>query len=165
MRAIVYESSTGFTEQYARLLESKIHLPCYPVDQAEHALSEDENIIFLTWVEDGKLQKLKEVNKRFTIDAIGAVGMMKPDEMQRLTLRSENRIKDTVPLFQLVGGIHPEMLTGKEGKKIAKLAKAMEKTGLDTAEEEAILEVLLKGGSLVDVDRLADLVDYYYQQY
>ena len=165
MRAIVYESNTGFTEQYARLLEKKIYLPCYPVDQAEHALAEKETIIFLTWVEDGKLQKLKEVSKRYQIEAIGAVGMMKPEEERRLALLSDNRIKGDIPLFQLVGGIHPERLAGKEGKKIAKMAKQIEKTGLDTAEEEAILEVLLKGGDLVDVDRLADLVDYYYQQY
>lgn len=165
MRAIVYESNTGFTEQYARLLEKKIHLPCYPVDQAEHALQKGEYIIFLTWVEDGKLQKWKEVNKHYDVGAICAVGMRKPTEETRLQLRKDNKIKDTVPLYQLVGGVHPEMMIGREGKKIAKLAKELEKNGLNTAEDEAILDVLLKGGNLVDVDRLADMIDYYYQQY
>ena len=165
MKTIVYESNTGFTARYAKMLSEKIHLPCCSLSEAESTLSKQSSIIFMSWVEGGKIQKLKDARRRYDIGAVLAVGMTLPSEMARLKLRKENGIPEQIPLFQLVGGVDLTKLKGIKKMMLSMAAKATAKATPKNEEERQIFTALQNGGDLVKADNLMEFVHWYFNQY
>ncbi len=58
IKAIVYESNTGFTKGYAELLSSIINVPAIPVIDNSMIFDKREAVIFLGWVCAGKINGL-----------------------------------------------------------------------------------------------------------
>ena len=50
MKAIVYTTNAGSTEQYAKLLAQKTGLPVYSLTEAKRTLSSGTEIIYLGWI-------------------------------------------------------------------------------------------------------------------
>lgn len=63
IKAIVYKSNTGHTEQYAHLLSDKLNIPCYSLREANRKLKKDDGIIYLGWLFAGKVKGLKKASK------------------------------------------------------------------------------------------------------
>ena len=42
IKAIVYNSETGFTKEYAEMLYKKINIPCYTIKEAKKKLNKQE---------------------------------------------------------------------------------------------------------------------------
>lgn len=165
MKTIVYESQTGHTARYAKLLSEKIHLPCCSLEEAEQKLPKHASIIFMSWVEGGKLQKWKQVHRRFRVGAVLAVGITKIDDHSRRKLKRDNHIPEEIPLFQLLGGIDLNKLKGAKKLVFIMTAKAMATATPKNEEDRQIFTAIQNGGDFVQPERLTEFVSWYFNQY
>ena len=73
--AIVYTSNTGYTAQYARMLEERTGWKVYSLDEAWGALAENTPVLYLGWLMASQVKGLKKAQKRFKICAVCGVCM------------------------------------------------------------------------------------------
>ncbi len=152
INAIVFESNTGYTQEYACLLSSRTSLPAYCRQEAKQKLSKGESILYLGWICAGGVKGYSQAAKRYAIQALCAVGMSPPTEktIQEITHRHNVR---NIPVFCLQGGYDRTKLHGI----YRFLMGVMEKTliaGLESnpgrnEAETKMLEMLRQGGSAV----------------
>ena len=162
--AIVYQSNTGYTEQYARLLGGKTGLPVYALSEAGKELAPMTHIIYLGWLMAGKVQGYSKAAKRYRVEAVCGVGMGATGS-QLQDLRKMNRLPEGIPVFTLQGGFDLNKLRGVYKLMMTIMAKTAGK-GLAnkknrTPDEDAMLELLLHGGSRVSEENLDSVLKWY----
>ncbi len=167
IKAIVYQSQTGHTKQYAEIFGEKANLPVYELNDAAKELQRETEIIYLGWLMAGTVQGYKKAAKRFAVKAVCGVGMSGGDT-QLADMRKANQLSDTMPVFYLQGGFELQKLHGLH-KLMMKTMKATVGKGLSdkqnrTPEEDAMLDLLLHGGNLVSADHLSQVLAWYGEQ-
>ena len=110
IKAIVYESNTGFTKEYAELLSSIINVPAIPVIDNSMIFDDREAVVFLGWVCAGKINGLRMARLKYNPMIIAAVGMTPMSDKYAFNLAQQNNID--VPFYYLQGGMHREKLKG-----------------------------------------------------
>ena len=162
--AIVYTSKTGFTRQYAQMLGGKLGLPVYPLQEAFSELPRGSSVIYLGWLMAGKVQGYAQAAKRYRIGAVCGVGMGATGS-QIQDLRRANALPDSLPVFTMQGGFDMNRLRGIYKFMMTVMAKTAGKGLADktdrTPEEDAMLELLLHGGSRVSEDNLKSVLEWY----
>ena len=162
--AIVYTSNTGYTKQYAELLGSKTGLPAYSLSEAQAKLASGTSIIYLGWLMAGKVQGYSKAAKRYRIEAVCGVGMGATGS-QMQDLQKANNLPAGLPVFTLQGGFDLAKLHGIYKLMMTIMKKTAGKGLADkqnrTPEEDAMLELLTRGGSHVSVGNLAAVLDWY----
>lgn len=167
INAIVYESCTGFTKQYAEMMAKGFGLGVFSLKEAESAVERNSEIIFLGWLNAGKVMGLKQVQQNYQVRAVCGVGMAKTGA-QIMDIRKRNSFADGTEVFTLQGGFDMDRLPGKYrfmmkvmrstyGKKLA--AKQNR-----TPEEDDMLDMLMHGGSRVSETNLEDICEWYEKQ-
>jgi hypothetical protein len=101
---IVYESKTGFTKKYADILAKKTSLKAFRVKELAN-VSKEEEIIFLGWMNVGKIQGLNKLRKH-NIKAVCGSGTGRTAEPNAEAVIARNNIGST-PFFYLRGGCLP----------------------------------------------------------
>lgn len=153
---IVYESKTGFTKKYADMLARKTNLKVFRAK--EHAnISKDEEIVFLGWMNAGKIQGLNKLRKH-NVKAVCASGTGRIAEPNPETVISRNKIEGK-EFFYLRGGCLPlnkikgmdkimltiflKMIKGRKDKD-KELEEAIYniENGFDGVKEENLLPVI-----------------------
>ncbi|MDO4573368.1 MAG: hypothetical protein Q4C13_08355 [Clostridia bacterium] len=99
MDAILYTSNTGFTAEYAHLLEEATGLPAMPL-RAAGGLRPGADIIYLGWLMAGRVQGLKKAEARYRVRAVCGVGMGATGS-QTDEVRQANALEPERPLFVL----------------------------------------------------------------
>lgn len=160
LQAIVYESNTGFTAEYAGMLSKAISLPAYTVAEAEAKLGQGAEVVFLGWLMAGGIRGFDKAKKRYEIRALGAVGMAPADEDQVKGLNE--RYAAYAPVYYLPGGFNMNKL-GFIHRVMMKtmrrfLGKRIEKDKAPSAQAKEMLEMFDKGGSFVDEANLAPII-------
>lgn len=162
VQAIIYCSNTGFTAQYAALIAEKSGLVALPFDQAADYTGKP--VLFLGWVRASALQKLKEAQADFDVRAVCAVGMNYAHEMVIEELKKANSSLGETPLFYLQGGFDKKKLRGINKAMLTVALSAMRSTLLKKAdkssEEEDMLVLLENGGSRVNAENLAPVLEW-----
>lgn len=164
--AILYQSNTGYTRQYALMLGEKTGLPVYSLDEAEEKLPRWNPVIFLGWLMAGKVQGYARAARCYHVEAVCGVGMGAAGS-QLEDVRRANAFPAQLPVFTLQGGFDMERLHGIYGLMMRlmgrvvgqKLARKAERT----PEEEDMLTLFTQGGSRVSEQQL-DGVCAWYQQ-
>ena len=159
MKAIVYESNTGFTQKYACMLSEKTGLPVYLLENAKSELQKGDEVFFLGWICAGKISGYAKAAKLYSVKGAAAVGIMFPDETTVPQLRENNKIKD-IPLFFLQGGVAPEKLSPIKRKLLSMIAKTVEKAGAKNEGERAVIDALRIGGDFVRPENLNEIVAF-----
>ena len=164
VKAIVYTSNTGYTRQYAGLLGEKTGLPVYTLKEAETKLSPGESIVYLGWLMAGNIQGYAKAARRYRVEAVCGVGMGATGS-QMQDLRKTNKLPETLPVFTLQGGFDLSRLRGIYRLMMTVMVKTAGK-GLEnktdrTSDEDAMLELMLHGGSRVSEENLADVLAWY----
>ena len=161
---ILYTSNTGFTRQYAQMLGGKLGLPVYPLQEAFSELPRGSSVIYLGWLMAGKVQGYAQAAKRYRIGAVCGVGMGATGS-QIQDLRRANALPDSLPVFTMQGGFDMNRLRGIYKFMMTVMAKTAGKGLADktdrTPEEDAMLELLLHGGSRVSEDNLKSVLEWY----
>lgn len=75
IKAVVYESNTGFTKRYAELFAAKLELPCYTIKEAAKNTEKGAEIVFFGWIYANKIKCLKKACKRWNVVCAAGVGM------------------------------------------------------------------------------------------
>ena len=162
--SIVYTSNTGYTAEYARLLGERTGLLVYSLAEAERKLAAGNCVIYLGWLMAGKVQGYKKAAKRYKVQAVCGVGMG-GNGSQLQEVRKANAIPEKTPLFTLQGGFDINKLSGVYKLMMTIMAKTAGKGLANKAdrspEEDAMLELLLHGGSRVCAGNLSSVLAWY----
>jgi len=167
MKAIVYQSKTGFTEKYAQMLAEKTGLPVWRLEEAGRQLPRDAEIFYLGWLKAGNVVGLDAAMDRYTIRGAAIVGMAPAGNGDLWTEAKINGgTSDTGGrIFYLQGGYAPEKLRGLDRLMMRfvsrSVVKRLEAKG-DTATEQdlAMLELYRSGGDCVREEALEEIVDW-----
>ena len=162
--AIVYTSNTGYTRQYALLLGEKTGLPVYSFEEAVSKLPCGNCVIYLGWLMAGKVQGYAKAARRYRIAAVCGVGMGATGS-QMQDLRKANALPASMAVFTLQGGFDITRLHGIYKLMMTIMVKTAGKglanKAVRTADEDAMLELMLHGGSCVSEDHLKGVLDWY----
>ena len=164
--AIVYTSNTGYTRQYATLLGEKTGLPIHSLADAGKSLASGTTVIYLGWLMAGKVQGYAKAARRFHVAAVYGVGMGATGS-QMQDLQKANHLPPSLPVFTLQGGFDLSRLRGVYKLMMTVMAKTAGK-GLAakadrTPDEDAMLELMLHGGSRVSAENLSGVLAWYGQ--
>ena len=151
MEAIVYQSNTGHTLEYAKMLSMELDVPYYSVKEAKKMLKPGATIIFLGWVCATKIQGLNKV-KNYSVTCVGAVGAY-PYELEYIeSLKKSNHLKQ---VFYMRGGINYQKLKGFKKKILELVGKAMAKD-----EDQEMVKLFQNGANYVKLENLNEIITY-----
>jgi len=155
---IVYQSNTGFTEEYAKMLAKAEKMKCFELQQAQEQLTKETEIIYMGPLMAGRIEGLDKAQKKFTLKAACGVGMS-PHNAQTLATLSKANYVVNAPIFYLQGGWAPKKVSWFKRRGVNMVTKStreqlVKKGSRRTEEEEAYLKMLLEGGSFVAYQNL-----------
>lgn len=160
--AIVYTSNTGFTRQYAQMLGKAAKLPVHALDEAG-PLKEKAEILYMGPLMAGHITGIDQAVKRYTVKAACGVGMTPPGDKVLAGLGRSNYVPDA-PIFYLQGGYAPEKVGWLKRRMVNMAAKSMrqelQSKSRRTPQEQAQLDMLLKGGSFVAYQNLGAIQEW-----
>lgn len=164
MNAIIYTTQTGSTKRYAEMISEKTGLPIYSFKDSKKNVPVGTDIVYLGWINAGKIQGYRKASKRYKIRAACGVGMSKTGTMTE-NVRKRTRIAESVPLFTLQGNFNIDKLHGFYRLIMALMAKAIKndlENKKDLSPEEAdIADMVIHGGERVKSENLNDFLDWY----
>lgn len=156
MKAIVYESNTGFTERYAKILSEKTGVPAYPLAEAKKQVAKGEEIVFLGWVFANKIQGLEKAKKLWNVAAAGAVGMNPRSDENTKIVREANKLE--IPLFYMWGGLDNSKLKGINKMMLGLVRDSLIKE--NKPEYADAIKVFKEGGDFVSEEYLQELIAF-----
>lgn len=163
IKAIVYDSNTGFTKQYAYFFAASTGLPIYTLKEAKKNLSKGDKIIYFSWIAADKINKINKA-KRYDIAYAAAVGLnLYSEELIELIKKRSKFDK----IYYLQGGIRwPMLKTGQRimMKFILSMLKRKNKKNKLTDDEKVVLDRMNYGYETVDLDSLKFLIEWYNSQ-
>lgn len=164
MNAIVYTTQTGSAKRYAEMISEKTGLPIYSFKDSKKNVPVGADIVYLGWINAGKITGYKKAAKRYNVLSVCGVGMSKTGTMTE-NVRKRTRIAESVPLFTLQGNFNIDKLHGFYRLIMALMAKAIKndlENKKDLSPEEAdIADMVIHGGERVKSENLNDFLDWY----
>lgn len=164
LRAIVYTSNTGYTEEYAKLLGEETRLPVYSLADAGKRLEPGSEIIYLGWIMAGTVKGYPKAAKLFRVSAVCGVGMGRTGS-QISELRKANNIPESLPVFTAQGGFSLGKLRGAYWLMMKLMSRTVGKNLAAktdrTPDENDMLELMQSGGSRVKRENLKALLEWY----
>ena len=155
IKAIIYQSKTGYTKEYAESLSKELKIPCYSVQDTKEKVNKKDEIIYLSWIRATTIVGYKKINKKYQIAAIGAVGAYPKNNEYTKQLKEYNHI--TQELFYLRGGINYEKLSKFYQKLLKLVGKAITMENPRDKEMSLLFE---KGGNFVNSKQLKPMIEY-----
>lgn len=154
---IVYTSKTGHTRQYAEMLAKSSGLKAFPLEEAEGTLARGEEVLYMGWLMAGHISGLDRAVRRWSVKAVCGVGMSPASDSVLTAMASSNHAPNAAA-FYLQGGWQPEKVGWFQRRMVNAVTRSI-RTELQqktrrTPEEQAYLDMLLKGGSFVAFQNL-----------
>lgn len=154
IRAVVYESNTGFTKKYAELLSVQTGLPCHPL--SENKVKSGDSIIYLGWLCAGRIKGYAKAAKKYNVRAVAGVGLRAQDAEALSQLIKQNNTGD-IPAFYLQGGVDIQKLRGLNKIILKAAVKAMAGKESEPGSEETLYSFK----DYVSTDNLSGLLGWY----
>lgn len=160
--AIVYTSHTGFTARYAGMLARASGIPSYDLASGEQPPA-GTSILFLGWLCAGRIRGLAKARRRWSVQAVCAVGMAEYKPENTAKLIQDNNLGEH-PFFYLRGGYAPERLRGIYRLMMAPMTRSVLRAPAETQEQRALQEAFRSGGSWMSEEQLSSVLDWLDQQ-
>ena len=157
--AILYNSNTGFTERYAKMLGEKTGLPVF---SAENPPKKGTAVIYMGWLMAGSVFGYKKAAKNYDIKAVIGTSLAPTGALVE-TIRKNCGVPEDFPVFNVQAGMNREKLKGGYAFGIKMLTKIMSKKKNRSPEEEGMLQLLVKGGDYVSEENLSEILEWYYK--
>lgn len=157
--AIVYNSHTDFSKQYAYSLAVRCKLPIYSLSDARK-LDSGINIIYFSWVKNGIVVDYERVKKKFNILYVCAVGLYPYSEEMVQNLKLTNKIDN---IFYLRGGLRYYKLNLLERNVFLDIRKNLERKAKKmrlSNDENDMLYIVTNGLERINLDALDPLVEW-----
>ena len=158
--AIVYTSCTGHTKAYAEMLGRHTGLSVYTLAEAKTKLAKGAAVIYLGWLMAGKVKDYGKAKKRYQTAAVIGVGLGDTGAQDE-ACRKANKIAEDIPVFTVQGGMEYEKLKGINRLMIDMLRKMLSGKKDRTAEEDAMLALIVKGGNYISEEHLDAVYGWY----
>lgn len=155
--AIVYTSSSGFTEKYAEMLARATKIPAYRLESIRECPAQGASVVYLGWLCAGKIKGLSKARGRFDVQAVCAVGMA--PEYDTETLRKQNTLPER-PVFYLRGGYDKTRLKGVNKVMMSAMTAVMKKKSASDEKARAMYGNLENGGNWVSEAALSPVVNW-----
>jgi len=162
IKAIVYMSNTGYSEEYARMLGEKTGVPVYALNKSE--VEKGSDVIYIGWLMAGFVSGYGKAAKKYNVKAVIGVGMGESGT-QLDTVRKNNKVPEEAPVFVLQGGFDMNKLSGIYKLMMKLMVKKLKKDyegRTDLSEgEKAIVDMLYNGGNYVNEKYLENVLEWY----
>jgi hypothetical protein len=158
IEAIVYNSHTDFSKQYAYNLAVRCKLPIYSLNESKK-LKEGTEIIYFSWIKNGRVMDLDRAKKKFIIQYVCSVGLYPYSDERIQELKMTNKIDN---LFYLRGGLRYYKLNLMERNVFNDIRKNLERKAKRVRlsnEENDILFIVTNGLERIDLDALNPLIE------
>ena len=160
---IVYNSKTGHTRQYAEMLAKAAKCKIFSLQDAQASLPEGEPVLFLGWLMAGHISGIDQAVRRWNVHCAVAVGMSPPTKEVLSTISRANYIPNA-PVFYLQGGWAPKKVGWFQRRAVNAVTrttrKALQAKNNRTQQEQAYLNMLLRGGSFVEYQNLKPILEW-----
>ena len=167
MEAIIYTTNTGSAEQYAKILTQETGLPAYSMKEAQKKIRPGADVICLGWIMAGTIKGYPAAVRHYQVQAVCAVGMGRTGT-QTDAVRKKNCIPGECPLFTIQGNFDVNKLHGMYRMMmelmIRTAGKALAGKKDRTAEEDDMLDMMLRGGERVRRENLMEVLEWYHLQ-
>lgn len=154
---IVYQSKTGHTKKYAEMLANATKRKACSLEEALTSLPEQEKVLFMGWLMAGHISGIDQAVRRWNVVCAVGVGMAPPSKEVLSTISKANYIPNA-PVFYLQGGWAPKQVGWFLRRAVGMVTRGTRKALLAkskrTPDEEAYLNMLLRGGSFVEYQNL-----------
>lgn len=155
---VVYQSNTGHTREYAQMLARAEKMKVYELAQAQDQLDKGTEVLYMGPLTANHISGIDRAVKGFAVKAVCAVGMTAPGQVSFEELGQINYVPDA-PIFYLQGGWAPDRVSWLKRHMVGMATKStrvalQEKSTRRTPEEQAQLDMLVKGGSFVAYEKL-----------
>lgn len=108
--AVIYESGTGFTKQYAEWISEALNCECANRKKiSKKEILSYDRIIYGGWIFGGQIMGLKEINEIASPYAVFAVGCSPADYeevVNQIKVMNAVGLENQPPMFYLEGGLH-----------------------------------------------------------
>lgn len=155
VKAIVYESSTGHTKQYAEMLSERLEIPALTNREARKNLKKNDEVVFLGWISATKIKGLTKA-KRYNVKCVGAVGIYPEEELYKKSLVERNKVDKE--FFYLRGGLDYNKLSFCKRKLLQWIGKMIELG--NKPEDQELIKLFKYGGNFVSESNLEPMVSY-----
>lgn len=157
--AIIYESNTGFTKKYAKLLGKELGLKAYTIKEAESILKLQSPVVFLGWICAGKITGYEKAARSYHISAVCGVGLRQPGEDAARKISLDNRLGN-IPFFYLQGGYDKQKLGLVYKMMMGMMEKGLEHKQHLTEEELYMKRMIKEGADNVSIEQLNPIIRY-----
>ncbi|MDP4133230.1 MAG: flavodoxin domain-containing protein [Bacillota bacterium] len=166
MNAIIFDSNTGFTERYAKMLGEKTGLKVLNI-RDKGSLPKGSEVIYLGWLNAGGVTGFKKARKYFNVKALCPVGLTPLDELPDKDVIKRYGLKD-LPVFYLRGGFDMDKLKGLYKLLMKIMISMLEKNFKKSGNNDIYLKNRIDGMKnkvdFVSEENLEPLIDWYNQQ-
>ena len=162
---IVYQSNTGFTQQYAEMLAKAEKLKVFSFEEAQ--LDAETEVFYMGPLMAGRITGADKACKQFKVVGVCGVGMSPPGKDVLNTISKANAAIP-VPMFYLQGGWAPKKVGFIKRRAVQMVTKsfreALQAKSKRTEYEQQNLDMLLKGGSFVAYKNLDTIRSWMHEQ-
>ena len=162
---IVYQSNTGFTQQYAEMLAKAEKLKVFSFEEAQ--LDAETEVFYMGPLMAGRITGADKACKQFKVVGVCGVGMSPPGKDILNTISKANAAI-SVPMFYLQGGWNPKKVGFIKRRAVEMVTKSFREALLAkrnrTEYEQQNLDMLLKGGSFVAYKNLDTIRNWMHEQ-
>ena len=162
---IVYQSNTGFTQQYAEMLAKAEKLKLYSFEEAP--LDAETEVFYMGPLMAGRITGADKACKQYKVVGVCGVGMSPPGKDILNTISKANATI-TAPMFYLQGGWAPKKVGFIKRRAVQMVTKsfreALQAKSKRTEYEQQTLDMLLKGGSFVAYKNLDTIRNWMHEQ-
>lgn len=160
-RVVVYQSSTGFTKQYAEWIAQELGCEAVSLKALPSGMADEQDcVIFGGWIMGNMIMGLDKIRRRNTKQlVVFAVGSSREEEDIKDTLISQNNLGDT-PFFYMEGGFRFEKLNFIYKKILKTIKKSLVKKENKTEREKFMEQILCTSFDRSDKKYIAPLISY-----
>lgn len=157
---VIYESATGFTEQYAKWIADSLDCSCMPLKQVSKTeLTPFSHVIFGGWVMGNGIMGLEKMRNMVQPYAVFAVGSTPPYDEVVSVIAELNHLND-IPLFYLEGGFRFEKLGFFKKVILKTLKKAVSKKENRSRQDDFMAQMLGTSFDHATREQLLPLIEY-----
>lgn len=158
---VVYQSSTGFTKQYAEWIANELGCETKALQKVTAGeVKERDVIIYGGWVLGNMVMGLNKIKKMSPSKlVVFAVGLSQPTEDIKTTIVKQNQL-DSTPFFYLQGGFRPEKLGFMKRLMLSLVKKAVAKKQDKTEQDLFMEQALSKSNDYTNASNIKPVIEF-----
>lgn len=162
--AVIYESGTGFTEQYAKWICEELNCDCANRKKiSKKEILNYDRIIYGGWIFGGQIMGLKEIRditSPFAVFAVGCSPSKFEEVVNQIKLMNSVGLENQTPFFYFQGGLHFKKLSFLKKFILKAIKKIVNQKIEKNRQEEFMAKNLATDFDSSDKTQIKELVEF-----